>query len=130
MTIVRTLAALTIVATIPAGAAPASTNAKTETSEIVESVSDKAVDGATPETVALIASCSEQKFETSVEVGEGDSRHLTKVKLCSKPGQSKEQWIATLRDAATKIGGNLELAPISRDKLVAAIEAEIARLKS
>ena len=99
-------------------------------SELIKSISGQSVDGATPEHEALLTSCPAMKFETSVEVGSGADAHVTKVKMCSRAGETKEQWISSLGDAATKIEANLDLAPDSRTKLVAAINAEIARLKS
>ncbi len=116
-------------------AAPATTGEKetvktVESRELVESLNEKTVEGATPETEAILASCSAMKFETSVIVGTGATARVTKVKMCSRAGDSKEQWIASLTDAMAKIASNLELAPDSRDKLVAAIKVEIARLKS
>ena len=101
-----------------------------ESRELVESLNEKTVEGATPETEAILASCSALKFETSVIVGSGPAARVTKVKMCSRAGDTREQWIVSLKDAAAKIEANLELAPDSRDRLVAAIEAEIARLKS
>lgn len=103
---------------------------KVEASELIKSISGKSIEGATPEHEALLASCPAMKFETSVEVGSGETARVTKVKMCSRAGETTEQWISSLGDAATKIEANLDLAPDSRAKLVAAINAEIARLKS
>ena len=122
---------MVMLAATPALAAPTPAPVKRiETRELVESVSGKAVDGATPENEAILSACSAMKFETSVEVGSGDDKHLTKIKLCSKPGGTRDEWIAMLGQAAAKIKANDELAPDSRAQLVAAINAEIARLKS
>ena len=103
---------------------------KVESSELIQSLSGKTVDGATPEHEALLTNCPGQKFEAKVEVGTGTDKHLTKVKLCSRAGETREQWIVSLGEAAAKIQANDELAAESRAQLVAAINAEIARLKS
>ena len=128
---------MVMLAATPALAAPPALAKRTpapvkrvETRELIESISGKSVDGATPENEAILSACSAMKFETSVEVGNGDDKHLTKIKLCSKPGGTRDEWIATLGQAAVKIQANDELAPESRAQLVAAINAEIARLKS
>lgn len=136
MTLIRfSLLGLGLLAMPALAAAPEATGAsvtvkKVEPRELVKSLSDKIVEGATPETEAILASCSAMKFETSVIVGTGTAARVTKVKMCSRAGDTKEQWIVSLTDAVAKIEANLELAPDSRVKLVAAIQAEIARLKS
>lgn len=120
-----------MLAATPALAAPASAPVrKIESRALIESLSGKEVEGATLEHEALLSACPAFKFETSVEVGSGDDKHLTKMKLCSKPGGTKDEWIVSLGEAAAKIQANDELAAESRTQLVAAINAEIARLKS
>lgn len=122
---------MVILAATPALAAPAPAPVKPiESRELIESLRGKSVEGATPENDALLSSCPAMKFETAVEVGSGDDKYLTRIKLCSKPGGTKDEWIATLGQAAEKIQANDELAAESRTQLVAAIKAEIARLKS
>ena len=120
-----------MLAATPALAAPASAPVrKIESRALIESLSGKEVEGATLEHEALLSACPALKFETSVEVGSGDDKHLTKIKLCSKPGGTEDEWIVSLGEAAAKIQANDELAAESRTQLVAAINAEIARLKS
>ena len=135
MTPIRlSMLALMLAAAPSLAAAPEEANApavkKVESRELIESLSGKSVDGANPEHEAILSKCSAMKFETSVEVGSGADAHITKVKMCSRDGETKEQWIASLTDAAAKIGANQELAADSRAQLIAAINAEIARLKS
>lgn len=131
MILLRLPLLLGMLAATPALAAPAPAPVKTiESRELIESLSGKEVEGATLEHEALLAACPALKFETSVEVGSGDDKHLTRIKLCSKPGGTKDEWIAALGQAAAKIQANDELAAESRAQLVAAINAEIARLKS
>lgn len=131
MILLRLPLLMVMLAATPALAAPASAPVKKiESRELIESLSGKEVEGATPEHEALLSACPALRFETSVEVGSGDDKHLTRIKLCSKPGGTKEEWIASLGQAAVKIQANDELAAESRAQLVAAINAEIARLKS
>jgi hypothetical protein len=80
----------------------------------------------------LMQSCDAHKFETVVDtvvgtIGDGQP-HKSKVKLCGVEGQSDADWIGTLRDAIRKLEGNKDMAPATRDQIVAAIKAEIGRL--
>lgn len=77
---------------------------------------------------ALAESCSAHKFETFV-IREG-GRRGSKVTICGKEGQTKADWLVTLRDSVAKTQANAELAPEIRDQIVAALKAEIARLES
>jgi hypothetical protein len=80
----------------------------------------------------LMQSCDAHKFETVVDTvvgttGDGQP-HKSRVKLCGVEGQSDADWIGTLRDAIRKLEGNKDMAPATRDQIVAAINAEIGRL--
>jgi hypothetical protein len=56
--------------------------------------------------------------------------HRSAMKLCGVQGQSDADWIGTLRDAVRKLSANQQMAPELRDKLIAAISAEIVRLEA
>jgi hypothetical protein len=76
----------------------------------------------------LMQSCDAHKFETVVDaVVDGEPRQ-SKVKLCGVKGQSDGDWIKTLRDAIAKLAANKDMAPATREQIVTAIKAEIARL--
>ncbi|MEO5641209.1 MAG: hypothetical protein ABIQ98_05530 [Sphingomicrobium sp.] len=79
---------------------------------------------------ALVAGCGDRHFETSAEVGVGDSKRVSRIKLCAKPGADDAAWIATLRHARNQIGGLTQLPPTSRAKLAADFDAEIGRLSA
>jgi hypothetical protein len=83
-----------------------------------------------PEAAALLQSCSAHKLETVVQYTTAEGkRRQSKVKLCGTEGQTDAQWAVTLRDAATKAKANASLAPEAREQVVAAIEAEIAKVE-
>lgn len=83
----------------------------------------------TPAETKLIQSCDAHKFETVVETtGDDGQPRKSKVKLCGVEGQSDAEWIGTLKDAIRKLEANAAMAPATRDQIVAAIKAEIARL--
>lgn len=74
---------------------------------------------------ALAESCAAHKFETIVSI---DGRRGSRVKICGKEGQSDADWLVTLKDAVRKTGANEALAQPVREQIIAALEAEIARL--
>jgi hypothetical protein len=76
----------------------------------------------------LIQSCDAHKFEAVVDTMVDGQAHKSKVKLCGVEGQSDAEWIGTLKDAIRKLDANKEMAPATRDQIVAAIKAEIGRL--
>jgi hypothetical protein len=50
--------------------------------------------------------------------------------MCGTEGQSDADWIGTLNDAVAKLEANKEMAADTRDQIVTAIRAEIARLNA
>lgn len=75
---------------------------------------------------ALADSCSARMFETVVPVAPGRG---TKVKICGVPGQTDAQWLVTLKDSLAKTESNAAMEPAVREKIVAALQAEIDRLE-
>ena len=76
----------------------------------------------------LLENCDAHKFETTIESTVDGQPHRSKVKMCGTEGQSDADWIGTLRDAITKLQANEEMPSSTRDQIVSAIAAEIARL--
>ena len=81
-----------------------------------------------PELKALADSCAAHKFETMV-IAEGRRRPIS-VKICGKEGQSAADWLVTLKDSLAKTRSNAAMEPAVREKIVAALQAEIDRLES
>ena len=77
----------------------------------------------------ILQDCDAHKFETTVMAVVDGKPHQSKVKLCGNEGQSDAEWIGTLKDAIEKLNANKEMAPPVRDQIVAALNAEIARLE-
>ncbi len=73
--------------------------------------------------------CSAHKFETVVERTVDGEPRKSRVKLCGTKGQSQADWIVTLEDAIAKLGSNIEVPADARAQIIAAISAEIARLR-
>lgn len=76
----------------------------------------------------LLQSCDAHKFETVVKSTVNGQPHQSKVKMCGTEGQSDADWIGTLKDAIAKLEANKAMASSTRDQIVTAIKAEIARL--
>ena len=83
-----------------------------------------------PAAKAIIAGCGERRFETSAEVMDQGQKRLTNIKLCAKPGEDDAMWVKSLRQAATTIKGTAQLPEASRTKIVADLDAEIARIEA
>jgi hypothetical protein len=54
---------------------------------------------------------------------------MSRVKMCGVEGQSDAEWIGTLKDAVAKLEANTEMAASTRDQIITAVKAEIARLE-
>jgi hypothetical protein len=86
-------------------------------------------ESATKATETLAASCLDHKFETTVHMTGADGKPRgSKVKICGKPGQSNSDWVGTLKDALGKVTGDSKMSASVKAQLVAALNAEIARL--
>lgn len=83
---------------------------------------------ASPKLQNLIQNCDAHKFETTVLTSVDGKPHDSKVRLCGNEGQSDAEWIATLRDAINKLTTNDDMPAATRNQIIAAIKAEIARL--
>ncbi|MCA1654786.1 MAG: hypothetical protein LC656_11650 [Sphingomonadales bacterium] len=78
---------------------------------------------------AMVAACSDRKFEATAEIADGAQKRVSKIKLCAKPGEDDAAWLKALEQARAKIGEMDQLAPDSRAKIVADLDAEIARMR-
>jgi hypothetical protein len=79
---------------------------------------------------SLLQNCDAHKFETIVEATVDGLPKRSRVRLCGTEGQSDADWVRTLKDAAEKAEANTQLTKPMRDQIVAALNAEIARLEA
>jgi hypothetical protein len=77
---------------------------------------------------SLLENCDAHKFETTVDSVVDGKPHRSKVKMCGKEGQSDADWIRTLKDAIAKLETNSAMPVSTREQIISAINAEIARL--
>jgi len=79
---------------------------------------------------AFIARCGPRKFETEAASNNSGKLRKAKILLCAKPGDSDEQWIATLEKAATQIGASPQLSADAKSKVIGEIQAAISQIRS
>ncbi|WP_300975396.1 hypothetical protein [Sphingomonas sp. LHG3406-1] len=80
--------------------------------------------------LAMVADCDGEKFSTEAE-GEKDGKAVkTHIRLCTKGKGNPAAAIEGLERASKRVAENKELPADVRDKVVASLNAEIARLKA
>lgn len=77
-----------------------------------------------------VQDCSAHKFETFVERTVDGEPRKSRVLLCGKTGQTDAEWVATLEDAIVKVRENIEMSADARGQIIAAVGAEITRLRN
>ena len=102
---------------------------KEEVREIKIIKSDKA-GGEHDRHAALAADCGKgRKFESSSESGDdAKEKRVSKMVICSDPGESDEAWAKTLRDALTRVQGNDDMPAEGKAKIMADLQSEIAKI--
>jgi len=112
---------IALAAAVPAVAQDQPTPASTEQPQTDEAAS---------QVKTLIEDCDAHKFETVVESVVDGQPHRSKVKMCGVEGQNDAQWIVTLKDAIAKLEANEKMAASTREQIITAVKAEIARLEA
>ena len=79
---------------------------------------------------AFISKCASRKFETAANSNNGGKLRRARIMLCAKPGESDEQWIATLEKAASSVVASTELSIEAKAKISGDLQREIARLRA
>jgi len=111
----------------PALAAPRHVTQTTVVKKVVKTNGDT-VEATDSVAAQIVADCSARKFETTAELEKDGQRRITKLKLCSVQGADEMSWVKTLEDAKSKIGANADISEQSKAKIVAELDAEIAKL--
>ena len=77
----------------------------------------------------LAQDCEAHSFETTVQLtGPDGLPKRSKVHMCGTAGQSNADWIRTLKDAEAKTSKSPEIPQAAKEQIIAAVNAEIARL--
>jgi hypothetical protein len=119
-----TIAALAIGA--PLAAHPEHTTEKQEVREIKIVKADGKHEISEKE---FIADCGKgRKFESSSGTGDDSKKNVSKMVICSDPGESDEAWAKTLKDALARVESSSDMPNEGKTQIIADLKAEIAKL--
>jgi hypothetical protein len=77
----------------------------------------------------FVADCGKgRKFESSSTTGDDKNKNVSKMVICSDPGESDEAWAKTLREALARIETNDDMAAEGKAQIAADLRSEIAKL--
>lgn len=77
----------------------------------------------------FVANCGKgRKFESSSSTGDDKDKHVSKMVICSDPGESDEAWAKTLRDALARVESNQDMPAEGKARIAADLRSEIAKL--
>ena len=77
----------------------------------------------------FIADCGKgRKFESSSSTGDDKKKNVSKMVICSDPGESNEAWAKTLGKALADIEGNKDMPADAKAQIVADLKSEIAKI--
>ena len=109
--------------------ASASAHPEHQTKEEVREIKIVKADGKKVTRTEFAADCGEgRKFESSAEAGDEKNKKVSKMVICSDPGESDEAWAKTLRDALARVQGNDDMPDEGKAKIMADLQSEIAKL--
>ena len=108
--------------------ASASAHPEHQTKEEVREIKIVKADGKKMTKAEIAADCGKgRKFESSASTGDDENKNVSKIVICSDPGESNEAWAKTLRDTLTRVEANSDMPAESKAKIVADLRSEIAR---
>jgi hypothetical protein len=77
----------------------------------------------------FVANCGKgRKFESSSSTGDDKDKHVSKMVICSDPGESDEAWAKTLKDALARVESNSDMPEAGKAQIIADLKTEIAKL--
>jgi hypothetical protein len=78
----------------------------------------------------FVADCGKgRKFESSSTTGDDDKhKNVSKMVICSDPGESDAEWSKTLNRALADVEGNQDMPAPAKAQIVADLRSEIAKL--
>jgi hypothetical protein len=77
----------------------------------------------------FVANCGKgRKFESSSSTGDDKDKHVSKMVICSDPGESDEAWAKTLKDALARVESNSDMPDAGKAQIIADLKTEIAKL--
>jgi hypothetical protein len=77
----------------------------------------------------VVADCGKgRKFESSSSTGDDKNRNVSKMVICSDPGESDEAWAKTLKDALARVEANTDMRDTGKAQIIADLRSEIAKI--
>ena len=69
-----------------------------------------------------------RKFESSSSTGDDKTKNVSKMVICSDPGESDEAWAKTLKDALARVEANSDMPDTGKAQIIADLKSEIAKI--
>lgn len=77
----------------------------------------------------FVAECGKgRKFESSSSTGDEKNKNVSKMVICSDPGESDEAWARTLKDALARVEANADMPDPGKAQIIADLKSEIAKI--
>ena len=93
-----------------AWAMPAAAHPDDKKTEEVRTIKIVKADGSNAGRADLAADCGKgRKFESSSTSGDDKNKNVSKMVICSDPGESDAEWAATLRKALADVEANADM---------------------
>jgi len=115
---------------VPSAAHPehATKTEEVRTIKIIKSDGDKEV-AINSDSDKFVADCGKgRKFESSSSSGDDKKKNVSKMVICSDPGESDADWAKTLGKALADVEGNKDMPADAKAQIVADLKSEIAKI--
>ena len=115
---------------VPSAAHPehATKTEEVRTIKIIKTDGDKEI-AINSDSDKFVADCGKgRKFESSSSSGDDKRKNVSKMVLCSDPGESDADWAKTLSKALADIEGNKDMPADAKAQIVADLKSEIAKI--
>lgn len=109
------------------GHGDASDGQRVEIRKVIKDGDGRSIEGRHGNHGEFVAKCSGRKFESAAETGTAKDKNVRKMVLCSKEGTSDAEWSKTLKDALARLQADDRLPSEGKAKIVADLNAEIAK---
>ena len=77
----------------------------------------------------FVADCGKgRKFESSANSGDEKQKNISKMVICSDPGESDAAWRSTLSKALAEVEGNKDMPAPAKAQIMADLRKEIAKI--
>jgi len=77
----------------------------------------------------FVAECGKgRKFESSSNSGDEKNKNISKMVICSDPGESDADWRTTLNKALAEVEGNKDMPAPAKAQIMADLRSEIAKI--